>query len=643
MGLGSPVQRATVGVLLVAGGLALAGPALGLTIFGVRLWGEAPVEEVDVIDPLPYTVEMRIDTEREGLEQSLRAASALWSDRATPASGRAGLIARARGDYRRILAAAYNAGHYGAQISIRIAGREAADITLADPLPAEVPVEIVVDPGPRFRFGIAEIVNEPRWIDRRGRPLLEDPEDLGFAVGEPARAAVIGAASELAIEQWRALSHAKAREADREIVADHATRRLEARLVLDPGPRARYGPTSVSGARTVDPEFIAYMADLEEGDSFHPEDIAAAQSRLVGLGTFRLVQIVEGDEIGPDGRLPMDVRVEERLPRSFGVGATIGTLDGLGLEGFWLHRNLRGRAEQLRFDATVARIGAETAPEDLTYQLGVTYVQPGVLNPDTSFVTSLFGRQQELDAYRERAVTFRFGLTRDFGPSLTGELAFEIERARIRDAFGVRRFLTLGPVARAQYDRRDDTLDPTTGYFVLGQVGPFYEIEFGNIAARGTIEGRIYRSIDAESRFVLAGRARFGSYVGPDVAESPPGQLFFAGGGGSVRGYDFRSIGVDTVFVDGEESVVGGRSLVEASGEIRARFGERFGVVGFVDGGLVAEGSAFSGDETFRLGAGAGLRYHTGFGPIRVDVAAPIDRRPQDSAVALYIGIGQAF
>ncbi len=649
MRTGRPAHRAALGALLVAGGLAVAGPALGLTIFGIRLWGDPPPEEFEVIDPVPYTVTVAIATEREGLAEALRAASSLWADRETPASGRAGLIAKARGDYRRILAAAYNAGHYGAQISIRIDGQEAADITLAAPLPPEVPVEILIDPGPRFRFGRAEIVNEPPWVDRRGRPVEEDPEAVGFSVGATARAAAVGAASELAIAQWRALSHAKAREVDREIIADHATNLLEARLVLEPGPPARYGPTAVSGTRRVDPEFIAYMADLEAGDRFDPVEIEAAQARLVRLGTFRLVQIVEGDEIGPDGRLPMGVRVEERLPRSFGFGATYGTLDGLGLEGFWLHRNLRGRAEQLRVDATIARIGTETVPEDLTYQLGVTYVQPGVLNPDTNFVTSLVGRQQDLETYRETAVTFRFGLTRDFGPRLTGDLTFEIERSRVEDAFGTRRFLTFGPIARAQYDRRDDPLDATTGYFVLAQVGPFYEAEFGNIAARGTLEGRVYRAIDADARFVLAGRARVGSYVGPEAAESPPGQLFFAGGGGSVRGYDFRSIGVDTIaperdfLPNGEEIVIGGRSILETSAEIRARFGARFGAVAFIDSGFVAEGSGFSGDQSFQVGAGAGLRYHTGFGPLRVDVAAPLDRRPQDSAVALYIGIGQAF
>jgi translocation and assembly module TamA len=638
--MGQAEQRALLGALLVTGALGLATPALGLTLFGIRLWGDAPAEEVDVIDPFPYTVSISVVTEIDNLRRSVEAASALWAERDAPAAGRAGLIAMARGDYRRILAALYNAGHYGPEISIRIAGREASEITLADPLPPEPPVEVTVVPGPRFRFGIAEIVNAPPFVDAEGRPVEEDPESVGFAVGATARAGAVGAAAQLAVDRWRALGHALADETGRDIVADHATSLLEARIVVEPGPVARYGQVGVSGARRVDPAFIAYMARLPEGRRFDPEDLAAAQARLLRLGTFSLVAIDEAEALTPDGRLPLTVRVEERLPRSFGIGATLGTLDGLGLEGFWLHRNLRGRAEQLRFDANISRIGAERAPQDLTYQLGVTYVQPGVFNPDTNFTTSLVGRQQELDTYRETALTFRLGLTRDFGGDVNGEIALEVERSRVRDAFGTRDFLTIGPVARGQIDRRDDPLDATRGYFLAAQAGPFYELQFGNIAARGTLEGRAYASLDEDSRFVLAGRGRLGSYVGPDQAESPPGQLFFAGGGGSIRGYGFRSIGVETG-IGGQP--VGGRSLVETSGELRARFGTRFGAVGFVDGGYVAEDATFGGDFDWRFGAGVGLRYYTGFGPLRVDLATPLNPRPQDPTVALYIGIGQAF
>lgn len=641
-GMGQSRQRALVGALLLGSSLCAAAPAPAFSIFGIRLWGEEPSEEVEVINPLPYTIDFTVRGADDDLADAVRNASSLWNDRENPASGRAGLIAKARGDYRRILAALYNAGHYGPEISIRLAGQEAAELTLAVDLPPEVPVTIDVVPGPQFRFGVADIVNAPPWTDSSGEQLRTTPDDVGFAVGEPAEATAVARASDLAIARWRSLGHPKAEQTGRDIIADHATRELEARITLDPGRRATYGPVTVAGTEAVDRDFVAYMSGLRQGRRFRPEDIERAQDRLVRLGTFNLVSIDESAPLTPDGQLPLTLRVEDRLPRRFGIGATISTLDGLGIEGFWLHRNLFGRAEQLRFDANIARIGAEDAPKDLTYQAGVTFVKPGVINPDTSFVTSLIGRQEELETYRERALTFRFGLLREFGREFTGEIAFEVTRSRVEDeAFGVRNFLTLGPVARGQYDRRDDPVDPTEGFLLAAQAGPFYETEFGNIAARGTLEGRAYHSFDDEGRFVLAFRGQVGTYVGPDAAESPPGRLFFAGGGGSVRGYAYRSIGID---VPDSDDDVGGRSLIETSGEIRARIGESFGVVAFLDGGYVAEDSSFGGDGSdWRLGAGLGLRYYTGFGPLRVDVATPLNPRDDDSAVALYIGIGQAF
>jgi translocation and assembly module TamA len=144
---------------------------------------------------------------------------------------------------------------------------------------------------------------------------------------------------------------------------------------------------------------------------------------------------------------------------------------------------------------------------------------------------------------------------------------------------------------------------------------------------------------------VLAARARVGSYYGPDEEESPPDQLFFAGGSGSVRGYAYRSIGVEFTKPNGNTGVVGGRSLIDGSIEGRYRATPRFGGVGFLDAGYVSPDSRLGGfdDAELRLGAGVGLRYFTGLGPLRVDVATPINRRPEDSLAAFYVGIGQAF
>jgi translocation and assembly module TamA len=155
---------------------------------------------------------------------------------------------------------------------------------------------------------------------------------------------------------------------------------------------------------------------------------------------------------------------------------------------------------------------------------------------------------------------------------------------------------------------------------------------------RLTAEGRTYFGFAEDDMFVIAGRVKAGALLGPSLSEIAPDKLFFAGGGGSVRGYAHKSIGVD----DGKGGVTGGRYLLEASLEARAKVTNDIGIVGFVDGGYVAADTFPSLDE-LRLGVGAGIRYYTGLGPLRLDIAVPLNKRAGDPDYAIYAGIGQAF
>lgn len=627
--------------------LLAAEPGGAVTLFGIQLWGSAEEDTaIDIIDPLPFTLDLAVTGGSDRLRTAIQRASSLYGNQGTPASGRGGLIAQARGDYRRILAALYANAHYGGEISIRIAGIEAADITLDTPLEPGTPVVVRVDPGPRFRFGLAEIVNPPPPEVQAG-DRVDDPVAENFRTGARADAAVVTAAANTSVERWRQAGHPKAREAARDVVADHGTRRLDARIVLDPGRAATFGTVRVAGTARVDPGFVAYMADIPQGRSFDPDRIAEAQARLSRLGVFGSVRVEEADAIAPDGSLDLTLRVEDRPPRTIGFGGSVSTLDGLGLEAYWQHRNLFGRAERLRFDASITGLGLSGNSLDGTvdYAVGVSFLRPGVLRPTVDAIASLGARQLDLDNYRERSVTASGGLQRSFARNLNGEISVFATRARFEDFFGTRSFTMVGPLIRGDYDRRDDALDPKRGYFLQAELRPFYEAEFGNAAARGFVEARGYRGFGEDRAVVVAARARVGIYAGPEDEESPPDQLFFAGGAGSVRGYAFRSIGVETEGEDDSRGTIGGRGLLEGSGEVRYRINDRFGAVGFVDAGFVTSSSTFAGgaDSDVRLGAGAGLRYFTGLGPLRVDLATPLDRRDDDSAVALYIGIGQAF
>jgi translocation and assembly module TamA len=138
---------------------------------------------------------------------------------------------------------------------------------------------------------------------------------------------------------------------------------------------------------------------------------------------------------------------------------------------------------------------------------------------------------------------------------------------------------------------------------------------------------------------VLAGRLSVASVFGGSIDDLPADRLLYAGGGGSVRGYEFRSISPR----DEDDDLTGGRSLVESSIELRYRFLENYGLVPFFDAGTVTEDVYPTFNETVRYAAGLGFRYYSPIGPIRADIAVPLNPRGSDDPVAFYISIGQAF
>ena len=631
-------------------GLGAPAPAHAFRVLGVCVLPPCePRDSVDegIIDPLPYEAEFvfRGGEDADDAERAARGASDLIRRSDEPAPGASGLVARARGDYRRILAALYNQGYYGPTISILIGGEEARNLELDAPLPAGTRVEVIVDPGSPFTFGRTSILDRaPETTDRRDR--VDSPEDEGFVAGERARAGTVRRARQLAIEAYRQQGFPKAQIERREVVADHPESQLDVLLDVDPGPKAAYGDVSVRGAERMIPSFVAAQTGLKRGEEFDPDDLERAEDRLARLQVFRTIRLIEDAPVGPDGLLPIEVVVDERPLRRVGVGATLSNIDGLGAETFFLHRNLFGRAERMRINAEVAGIGTDGSDvEDFDYELGVNLVLPGRFTPDTDVTFDARGIRQVLDTYTETSADVALGLTHIFTPELTGRLGIAASRSRFEDVFGTRDFTAVGIVGGLTFDTRDEPLDATEGFYVDADVEPYYEFEFGTMAVRGDIDARAYLGFGEDDTFVLAGRGVVGATAGAEIATTAPDRLYFAGGGGSVRGYEYRSIGVEGPVdpLTGLPTVTGGLSLLEASVELRARrlFGN-FGGVVFADAGVVSA-DQFSNFSDVRIGVGAGLRYHTGLGPLRLDVAIPLDPREGDNGYGIYVGLGQAF
>lgn len=621
-------------VCIVLASFALTSQTHAFEILGFKFFEDETEEEV-IVDPQPYTVTFS-SSETGAAETAARNASALIADEADPASGAAGLIAKARGDYRRIIAALYNEGNYGAAVSIRIGGVEASELAPDVNLPDPVDVTVAVTVGPVFTFNNVAIANQAPETSDPGDQ-VELPVMRGYGAGQVARSSVILAAEQLAVQAWQQQGYAKAAVVGRDVVADHATRTVDVTINVDPGRHAGFGDIAVSGTDRMNPDFVRQQTGLAVGEEYDPDTLERSQKRLDRLEVFRAARFQAADSIGADGLLPYQLIVEELPGRRFGAGASYSTVDGLGLEGFHLWRNLFGQAERLRLDARVASIAFPIDTAQFDYMFGGTFTKPGFLTPDTDLVAAISAERSIYPTYTETSAVGRLGLTHYFSDELTLEGGVNYKRARFDDVFGTRDFSTIGVYAGATYDGRNSTVDPTEGFYLAGNAEPYYDLRFNNMGVRVTAEGRTYFGFSEEDTFVLAGRLKVGALLGPALNEIPPDKLFFAGGGGSVRGYGFKSIGVEDAGV-----VTGGRYLLEGSLEARAKVTEDIGVVGFVDGGYVAA-DKFPGLEDLRLGAGIGARYYTPLGPLRLDVAIPLNKRAGDPDYAIYVGIGQSF
>ena len=558
------------------------------------------------------------------LTERLRSASLTLARIAEGPAPGSDVVAAARADYGRLLGALYAAGHYSGVISVRIDGREVADIPVLD-LPDRVGrVEIVVQPGPPFRFSRAEVAPLA--------PGTELPE--GFAAGRPAPSGILSEAARVGVEGWRDVGHAKADVAAQQITADHRRATLDAAIRLDPGPRLRFGRLEIRGNDRVRTERIRQIAGLREGRVFSPEELRKAAERLRRTGAFRSVTLREAERIGPGDLLPIEALVVEERPRRFGAGAEISSAEGLRLTGFWLHRNLLGGAERLRIGGEIAGIGGQTGGAD--YRVTLSYARPGTFSPDTTLTFDTLAEFRQEPDYEITAFEIGGGLARIFSDERSGSIGIGYRQSRVEDAGGTTDFRLVTFPVTYTWDRRDDRLDATEGFYLDARVTPFLGLGSTGSGARVQGDARLYRGLGEGDRVVLAARLQYGAVIGPAPSETPREFLFYSGGGGTVRGQPYQSLGASIL---GSGVRTGGQQFLGLQAEARVRVTDRIGVVGFVDWGQVA--GELGGPAFDHTGAGLGLRYDTGIGPIRLDIAAPVGGG--GDGVQLYLGIGQAF
>jgi translocation and assembly module TamA len=574
-----------------------------------------------------YTVKLD-GLDKIGLTSEFRALSALETGKKKAANA-AQVSARAQSDVQLAGRLMRAHGYYDGVASSTVL-----------PVPGEagqVAVTISATPGLRYAFSAISITGappEPTGIAREALPLK---------VGDPIVAADVEGAEanvELALPQK---GYPFAKVGQRDIAIDDATHAGDYVLPLDAGARSSFGGLRTKGDDIFSLKHLAVFPRFKVGDLYDSRQTDDLRQALVATGLFSTIAIepVDTGAKAPDGTSIVDLLVtQEKGPwRSLAATGGYGTGEGIKATGSWTNRNL--------FPPEGSLTGTVTAG-NLEQGAGLTFARKDAGQRDRTLSVGLNVDRTNVDAYEANTIDLSVSLARVSTPlwqkrwtwSFGGELVGTNEQGAATSATGARprrNYLIAAVPLQLGYDRSDSLLDPTRGYRVTLRVSPEASVRSGvkpYVRATGQVTG--YYPIGKS--IVLAGRVLVSTIAGVDnIADVAPSRRVYAGGGGSVRGYGYQELGPK----DAQNNPIGGLTSTEFAAEVRYHFGN-FGIVPFFDGGRVGESST-PGIGGMRYGAGIGARYYTNFGPMRIDVATPIDRQPGESRIGLYISIGQAF
>jgi translocation and assembly module TamA len=647
-----------------------------LLIAIVLLYGAS---SANAADPQPYKVDMA-STGDSSLNATLKATSELETLRKTAPVGPFGLIGRARGDLERLKTVLESFGYYQSYVEIRIDGLPLDDPGVGEELTArskdnDSEVKITFSIGPLYHLRKIEIDGQvPEGADKI----------LALQSDSPAIASDVLAAGDR-LPNWLEDQGYAFAKVDTPIAhEDPPNRVLDVSFHAEPGTRVQIGEIRIRGLKQMKEPVVRKRLLVHTGDQFGATKIEAARKDLLALGVFASVSVRVGTKPDSEGRVPITFTARERPQHAVSLSGAYSSDLGGSTGVSWTKRNVSGKADSLTLSATAINLGGGTSTNGIGYDLNGKYLIPDWKERNQSLQVAVGAIRQSLDAYDQTAYTGTVTVNRKLSSIWTVSAGLGIEQERIDQhecavgqcieqpdltCFEVdptpppdtttpppcdQRFsytlLSLPITALFNTTGLDSPLeDATHGVRVSLTVTPTFS--FGHPSTRFFVTqgtGSLYFDLNTlglnktPGRSVLALRALAGLAAGAGEFSLPPDQRFYAGGSGTIRGYRYQSVG--PLFPNGNP--IGGTAINAGSVEFRQRIGTNFGTAVFLDAGNVSKSlNPISG--TLKTGAGAGLRYYTPIGPIRLDIALPLQRRTTgfnpDDAFEIYIGLGQAF
>ena len=554
-----------------------------------------------------------------GLLGLLEKVSKSVTDRKRSPASVDGLRMRVKGDVPLLVQALRSRGFYSAEVKSDITG---------DVSPYRVVFHIATGPAYVLESIAYDVTFPSGEPGIEGRPKAAD---MGLGLHKPALSKSILDAR-FKIMRWfqnRAFPFAEVPEP--RVIVDHASNSVRVTYRVQTGPRARFGKTEIEGLERVGRNYAFSKLHWKEGDPYDEKLLLQGKKNLRDTGLFATVEVDHGDHLDREGRLPVQVTVKERKARSVKAGVSYKTDEGPGASASWEHRNVFGRGESVALGGSVSGI---------EYALRGLFKKPEFLRPDQSLIFNVQYGKDAPDAYTSRGLTSLLQVERKLEKGMTVGAGPGFRLSRVEQLGEENHYTLVSFPGYFNWDTSDEMLDPTRGGRLRLELSPFYELNGEHISFwKGLAGYSRYIRLSQKPSLILAVRGSVGAMDGAQADEIPADIRFYAGGSGSVRGYEYKTLGP---LVNNQP--IGGRSLVELSTELRFRLNSTLGFAAFLDGGNAFESAFPDFSEPLKWGAGLGLRYFTPIGPLRFDVAVPLEGRDQiDQSFYIYVSIGQSF
>ncbi|HEV2551513.1 MAG TPA: outer membrane protein assembly factor BamA [Stellaceae bacterium] len=501
-------------------------------------------------------------------------------------------------------------------------------------------VTFTVEEGERYRFGKIDLTNAIKDVPTEDlRPLITVQEGDWYNADQVDK--TINALTDALGNRGYAFIEIQPR-----VKRNAESKTIDVTFDVKEGPRVFVERIDITGnVRTLD-KVIRREFRLVEGDAFNTSKLRRSEQRIKNLGFFKKTDVTTNPGSSPD-KTVIGVNVEEQSTGEFSVGVGFSTTDGILGDINIRERNFLGRGQDVRIGTTIAQ---------LTKQVDLSFTEPYFLERNLAAGFDIFGINQDNQLFAQfNQVTYGASLRMGYQITepLRQTLKYTIRQDTIKDVQPTASsFIQLEAGSRVTsgvgqvllYDKRDNRLDPTSGYF--GQLATdFAGIATGVQYYRAVVNAGYYFPLAPE--YVLSFTTESG-YIhawGGDIVRIE--DRFFIGGD-NLRGFQVGGVGPhDNVTSDS----LGGNIYYTGSVSLSFPLGlpQEFGLGGRVFSDF---GSLFGLDQTgptifdshlLRVSAGVGVSWKSPLGPIRLDVAEPVRKAQFDRRQLIFVNFGTRF